>query len=111
MQRDRILVSEMIDAATKLNDLLGLRDAEALASDEMRCDAVLWNFAVLGEAASQVGGELKDRTRHVPWRRPTELRNRIVHGYWEVDLAILVATINNDLPALIEQLRGLDIAD
>ena len=30
--------------------------------------------------------------------RPSQLRNRIVHGYWSIDLAILHTTAVHDLP-------------
>jgi len=33
------------------------------------------------------------------------LRNRIVHGYWSIDLGILHTTATDDLPRFIEQLR------
>jgi len=107
MQRDELLVAELISAATKLIDLLGDRSPERLADDEMRRDAVLWNFAVLGEAAGQVSDELKEAHPAIPWRRPAQLRNRIIHGYWEVDLEIIVGTIRNDLPAFIQRLREI----
>ena len=43
----------------------------------------------------------------VEWRPPTQLRNRIVHGYWDIDLDILVSTIRENLPQLITDLRLL----
>lgn len=107
MQRDELLLDEMIVAANKLIDLLGDRTASDLAADEMRRDAVLWNFAVLGEAASQVSDRTKSEHPDIPWRRPSQLRNRIIHGYWEVDLDVIVATVNRDLPDFISRLRQI----
>ena len=37
--------------------------------------------------------------------------NRIVHGYWEVDLDIVVATVRHQIPPLIAQLRAIENAD
>lgn len=34
------------------------------------------------------------------------LRNRIIHGYDRIEHAILFETVQRDLPALIEHLRG-----
>jgi len=34
--------------------------------------------------------------------------NRIVHGYWSVDLEVLVATARDDLPAFIGRIRSAD---
>jgi uncharacterized protein with HEPN domain len=42
----------------------------------------------------------------IAWRAATRLRNRIVHGYWNIDVETLVATAADDLPQMIGQLEG-----
>jgi uncharacterized protein with HEPN domain len=37
--------------------------------------------------------------------RCDRLRNRIVHGYWDIDVETLVATAVDDLPGMIAQLE------
>ncbi|MGH3200372.1 MAG: HepT-like ribonuclease domain-containing protein, partial [Streptosporangiaceae bacterium] len=54
--------------------------------DRQRRDALLWNFTVLGEAAGQLSTEVKERFPDIAWQQPIRLRNRIVHGYWSIDL-------------------------
>jgi uncharacterized protein with HEPN domain len=68
---------------------------------------LLWNFTVLGEAATQVSAEAKDRYGYVNWKNPARLRNRIIHGYWSIDLEVLYTTATQQLPAFVEQLRGV----
>jgi uncharacterized protein with HEPN domain len=63
---------------------------------------------VLGEAIAQLSEDLKDSHPEVGWSDPVRLRNRIVHGYWSVDLDILVATARGDLPAFVEQARTIE---
>lgn len=76
-------------------------------SDSVRRAALLWHFTVLGEAATQVPAETRDAHREIAWRGATRMRNRIVHGYWDVDIETLVATAANDLPAMITALERL----
>jgi len=52
-------------------------------------ESVLWNFTVLGEAAAQMPEDLEARHPDVGWVHATRLRNRIVHGYWSVDVKLL----------------------
>jgi uncharacterized protein with HEPN domain len=68
--------------------------------------ALLWHFTVLGEAASQVPLDAKDAHPQIAWTAATRLRNRIVHGYWDIDVETLVATAVDDLPLMIGQLEG-----
>jgi uncharacterized protein with HEPN domain len=100
MRRDLLLLDEMIDAIEQIQQLVADSVAEELASRRERRDALLWNYTVLGEAAAQVSDELKTRFPAVPWRQPSQLRNRIVHGYWSIDLDILVTTAERQLPTL-----------
>ena len=62
---------------------------------------------MLGEAAAQVPDEIKKAHPSVNWARPSQLRNRIVHGYWSIDLEILHATASDDLPVFVTQLKAV----
>ncbi len=44
---------------------------------------------IIAEAAAGVSDELVDAHPEVPWRQIVAIRNRVVHGYFEVDLDIL----------------------
>lgn len=107
MQRELLLLREMRDAAVSIRDLIGGRSAEELDGDELRRSALLWHFTVLGEAASQVPVETKDAHPQIAWSAATRLRNRIVHGYWDIDVETLVATASDDLPQMIAQLEDV----
>lgn len=104
MQRDLLLISEMIAAAERAQSLVAGVDLDALGDDRQRRDALLWNFTVLGEAAAQVDVDVKARFPHLEWQQPTRLRNRIVHGYWSIDLEILHTTATDLLSAFVTQL-------
>jgi uncharacterized protein with HEPN domain len=104
MRRELLLLREMRDAALAIRDLVGDRSVEQVEADAMRRSALLWHFTVLGEAASQVPSEAKDLHPQIPWRAATRLRNRIVHGYWDIDVDTLVATAVDDLPGMVTEL-------
>jgi uncharacterized protein with HEPN domain len=105
MQRDLLLLGEIIEAAKRLQELTDGLTAEDIAEDELRRDALLWNFTVLGEATAQLSEALRAQHATVEWRRPAQLRNRIVHGYWSIDLEILVNTAHDDLAGFVEDVR------
>ncbi|WP_300681180.1 HepT-like ribonuclease domain-containing protein [Nocardioides sp.] len=96
----------MIDAATTIQNVIGDLDVESLGVDTLRRDAVLWNFMVLGEAANQLPRDFKAAHPEIEWSKPTQLRNKIVHGYWNVSLQILHDTARQVLPAFVERLTA-----
>jgi uncharacterized protein with HEPN domain len=107
MPRDDLLLEEMVDASARAIEIVGRLDPDDPTSDRDLLDALLWNFTVLGEAARAVSDEVKTEHQDVPWADPVRLRNRIVHGYWSVDLDVLMSTAKEDLPALIEAVERI----
>jgi uncharacterized protein with HEPN domain len=105
MQRELLLLEEMIDAAEQAHDLVAGTSLQELAGDRLRRDALLWNFTVLGEASGQLPVEFKAQFPEVGWQQPVRLRNRIVHGYWSIDLEVLHTTAHRELKSFAEQLR------
>jgi Protein of unknown function DUF86 len=75
MQRDVLLLTEMIDAAEQAQALADGVTAEDLAADRQRRDALLWNFTVLGEAAGQLSDEVMEQFPAINWQQPARLRN------------------------------------
>jgi uncharacterized protein with HEPN domain len=43
----------------------------------------------------------------VRWADAVRLPNRIVHGYWSVDVDVLLSTARDDIPDLVEVVRAL----
>lgn len=107
MRRDLLLLGEMIEAAERAQSLVAGTDLATVTADLQRREALLWNFTVLGEAAAQLDDSVTTRFPDVPWTQPTGLRNRIVHGYWSIDMEILHTTATDLLPSFVEQLRAV----
>jgi len=82
------------------------RDVASIEATRPIRDALLWNFTVLGEAAAHISDDFREAHPSIDWSRPSQLRNRIVHGYWSIDMEILFATANNDLPHFVAQLQA-----
>lgn len=80
-------------------------DLAVLNGDRQRRDALLWNFTVLGEAAGQIDDAVKGRFPEIPWSKPVRLRDRVIHGYWSIDLEVLHTTAVDLLPEFVAQLR------
>jgi uncharacterized protein with HEPN domain len=62
---------------------------------------------VIGEAANRLPQEFKDRHVDVPWHRIVGLRHRVVHDYLDVNLDLVWAIVETELPQLVAQLSGI----
>ncbi len=65
------------------------------------------SIIVIGEAATkvmEVYPEFAQRNPEVPWRSMRGMRNRIAHGYFDINLDVVWDTVQLALPELLEQL-------
>lgn len=106
MSRDPLFVEEALRAIDRIMTICQA-SADEIAADRDQHDALLWNVTVLGESCARVSEAVKSAHPGVPWRDATDFRNRIVHGYWTVDLDIVVAVARTRMPELAIQLREL----
>lgn len=96
----------MLEAATKASRLIeGLTPAD-LKDDELRSLAVTHLLEILGEAAKGVSEETRAKHPQLPWTQMAATRDRLIHGYFSVDLDIVWEIVNHDLPPLIASLEA-----
>ena len=104
------------DDARLLDMLLAAREATAFLegltfpefqSNRMAQLAVLKAIEVVGEAASRISTETTKAHPDIPWSGIIGMRNRLVHGYFNVNLERVWETARQDIPRLISQLEPL----
>lgn len=77
-------------------------DYDLFYRNSMISEACVFNLLQIGEMCNKdLSDELKEKYDHIPWRQIYGLRNRIVHGYDDVQLNIIWETIQDDLPELM----------
>jgi uncharacterized protein with HEPN domain len=76
-----------------------------LESDELLQLGLIRLIEMIGEAAKYVSGRTRDQLPEIPWGQVTGTRDRLIHGYSSVDLAIIWEIVSDDLPPLIDALE------
>ena len=69
-------------------------------ADQMIQDAVIRNFEIIGEASKNISDDLKRSHQEIPWKLIGSLRDRLIHAYFGVQLALIWETIERDLDSL-----------
>jgi len=73
----------------------------------MRSLALVRCLEIIGEAAATISPEFKASHPHIPWRIMANMRNRLIHAYFSVNLSIVLETSQQDLPPLIADLTAI----
>ncbi len=97
----------MLDAAQKAVAFTEDRTRDDLDPDEMLTLAIVRLLEIIGEASKNVSDSLKAASPEIPWQQIAGTRNRLIHGYFDVDLDIIWQIISVDLPPLISRLAEL----
>jgi uncharacterized protein with HEPN domain len=91
----------MRDAAAEALQFADGKTRDDLDHDRMLILAILKDLEIIGEAAGRVSRETKQRNPTVPWDEIVGMRNRLIHGYFDVNLDVVWGTISHDLPQLL----------
>jgi uncharacterized protein with HEPN domain len=78
--------------------------------DKRTQQAVVMSLIVLGEAATKVMDQhpaFAEQYKQIPWRSMRGMRNRIAHGYFDINLEVVWDTVQTALPELKSQLDAL----
>jgi uncharacterized protein with HEPN domain len=108
MQRDdSIYVRHILDATLKVLHFTSNRNREDLEKDEMMAISIVHLLEIIGEAANLVSDDYQKQHPHIPWRKMIGLRNRLIHGYFDINLDIVWDTVLKDLPPLVTDLEKI----
>jgi uncharacterized protein with HEPN domain len=95
----------MLEHAREALELVKGKARKDFDADRVLRLALVRLVEVVGEAANRIPHTDRSRFPSVPWTGIIGLRNRLVHGYDEVDFDILWEILQKDLPELVKKLE------
>lgn len=100
-ESDRIRIQHIIDAGEEALSFVQNLNYENFSKNRMLILSVIKEIEIIGEAASKITEETKMEYSFIPWKDIIGMRNRLIHGYFDVDIKLVWNTTRNDLPSLI----------
>ena len=70
-------------------------------------DSIVCNLEIIGEAAKRISDELKKNNPSVEWKNISDLRNRLIHDYFGINLDIVWGIIEEDLATLKKEISEI----
>ncbi len=106
-ERDLALLLDMLLAARDSQDFISGLNQKQFIDSKLHQSAVIRSLEVIGEAAGQISRDSTKVLSEIPWRKVTGMRHRLIHDYFEVDLALVWEVVQLEIPSLIRTLEGL----
>lgn len=101
---DEDLLNDILRAAERIERRLRGTTREQFMDDDVLQEAVMLQIAVIGEAARNLSLEFRNAYPQIPWQDIGNMRNRLVHAYHLVSLAIVWDTATADIPDVVGRL-------
>lgn len=106
LRTDKVRVRHILDASRESLEFVKGRARADLDSDRKLNLALVRLLEVIGEASRGLSEEFRTQHPELPWQKMVGMRNRLIHGYYDVDLDVVWETVTEDLPGLINKLEN-----
>lgn len=80
---------------------------EEIMENQMVQDAIVRRIEIIGEAVGRLPDNIKKENRTVPWQDIKDMRNKLIHDYGHVDVELVWAVVERELPKLKTSVRDI----
>ena len=90
------ILAVMIDAQGFVEGM----DFDVFAADDKTVSAVVRKLETVGEATKNVPETIRQKYPQVPWRQMAGMRDRLIHGYYDVNYSVVWEVVTELIPPL-----------
>ena len=104
VEDDTTRLRHILDACDEILDFTRVMSEKQFLVNRMLHLAVVHLLEIIGEAGNSVSQKIKNKYSSIPWINIIGMRNRLIHGYFDIDLNIVWQTIKTDIPFLRKEI-------
>ena len=108
MKRDyRLYLDDILQAIAKIEKYTKDINLEQFIGDEKTVDAVIRNFAIIGEAVKNIPQSIRKKYPDIPWKEMAGMRDKLIHEYFGIRYDIVWQTVEKRLPHVKSQIEAV----
>lgn len=106
MKKDiKVYVEDMLEAIEAIESYIKGYSMQDFFEDKKTQDAVIRRLEIIGEAAKNIGEEIRAGYPHIPWKEIAGMRDVLIHAYAGVNIKRVWKAVSEDTPGLKEKLE------
>lgn len=104
--RDYIIcLEDILEAVESAQSFIQNINEKEFWTDKKTQFAVVRAIEIIGEASRKIPNDIKEKYRQIPWREMSDMRNKLIHDYFGVNIEVVWKTVVEDLPGLKKQIE------
>ena len=107
MERDSAYILDIFTSARLVRSYMEGVGLDKFLADIQLQDSVIRRIEVIGEAAGRISPQFQKTRPEIPWQAMIGMRNRMIHGYDDIDFDIIWNTTQESIPLLLRLIEPL----
>ena len=108
---DLVYLTHIRDALQQIATYTDGLDYPGFLVNRMAQDAVIRQFEIVGEATKNLSDAFRERHPAMPWKDLAGFRDKLIHQYFGVDLAMVWQSVVDDVPMLLDELVKIQMPE
>jgi uncharacterized protein with HEPN domain len=105
--KDKIILQKISTYIEDVAQYVNGFSFEDFMADKKTLSACAFSVSQIGELAKEISEDTQEKHDYIPWKSIRGMRNKIVHDYENIDLAVLWGTVTKSLPELNKQIDAV----
>ena len=101
------LIEDILICLAKIKDYIHGFSYDDFVKDYKTQDAIIRNIEIIGEAGKKISTGLKEQYPDIPWKMIAGTRDRLIHGYFGVNIDIVWQIAVIDIPELEQDIKKI----
>ena len=102
------LIENLLESTSAISDINQL---PMTPDGVLRLHGICMCFIVIGEEIKRIdkysNKQLLSEYPSIPWKRVMGMRDRMTHGYFQIDIDVVFDALKNDIPPLLEVIKQM----
>ena len=104
---DIIYLRHILDAMVRISNYLHGVNEDEFQENLLLQDGVIRQLEIIGEATKQISESTREKYKRIPWKDMAGMRDKLIHDYFGVDVALVWTTAENDIPMIQPEIQEL----
>lgn len=108
MKKDpKIFLKHILESIERIEEFMKEVSKESFLNSVQLQDAVIRRLEIIGEATKNLPNEFRKKYSNIPWSELARMRDKLIHGYFGIDLDLTFDIVKKDLPDLKKKISKI----